>query len=65
MNAALVLLGQLRDKRIESYTSLRELCRHDIEGGDALFQPALGFLFLMGTIEYRPKVDAFEYVGPA
>jgi hypothetical protein len=29
-----------------------------------LFQPALNFLFLMGLIDYRPKTDAVEYVGP-
>ena len=29
-----------------------------------LFLPALNFLYLMGLIEYRPKTDAVEYMGP-
>lgn len=33
-------------------------------GGEVLFLPALNFLYLMGLIEYRPKTDALEYVGP-
>ena len=33
-------------------------------GGDVLFLPALNFLYLMGLIDYRPKTDAVEYVGP-
>jgi len=35
-----------------------------VVGGDVLFLPALNFLYLMGLIEYRPKTDAVEYVGP-
>jgi hypothetical protein len=31
---------------------------------DVLFLPALNFLYLMGLIEYHPKTDAVEYVGP-
>lgn len=33
-------------------------------GGDVLFLPSINFLFLMGLIEYHPKTDAIEYVGP-
>jgi hypothetical protein len=29
-----------------------------------LFLPALNFLYLLGLIDYHPKTDAVEYVGP-
>ncbi|WP_414590540.1 ABC-three component system middle component 8, partial [Anabaena sp. CCY 9614] len=33
-------------------------------GGETLFLPSLNFLFLLGLVEYRPKTDAIEYLGP-
>jgi hypothetical protein len=29
-----------------------------------LFLPTLSFLYLLGLVEYRPKTDSLEYVGP-
>lgn len=64
LSVALILLARLRSKRLESYDALRAHAKVVVQGGDVLFLPALNFLYLMGVVEYRPKTDAFEYVGP-
>lgn len=64
VNVALLLLSRLRKRRLEGYTALRVYAKKVVAGGDVLFLPALNFLFLLGLIEYRPKTDAIEYVGP-
>lgn len=64
INAALLLLVRLKDRRIEEYGKLLSCLKRDVIGGDVLFLPALNFLFLLGLIEYHPKNDAIEYVGP-
>jgi hypothetical protein len=61
---SLLLLVRLRKRRLEDYHSLQTYAKQTVIGGDVLFLPALNFLFLMGLIEYRPKTDAVEYVGP-
>lgn len=64
LNVALVALEVLKSKRLEDYATLRATAKKRVAGGDVLFLPALNFLYLMGLIEYRPKTDSFEYVGP-
>lgn len=64
INVSLLLLARLKKRRIEDYDSLRKHARNVVIGGDVLFLPALNFLYLMGLIEYRPKIDAVEYLGP-
>jgi hypothetical protein len=64
VNVALLLLVRLRARRLDGYGALRRYARKAVAGGDVLFLPALSFLFLLGLIEYRPKTDAIEYVGP-
>ncbi len=64
VNVALILLTRLRKRRLEGYSALRGHAKKVVAGGDVLFLPALNFLFLLGLIEYRPKTDAIEYVGP-
>ena len=64
INVALLLLTRLRKHRLDGYSALRGYAKKAIAGGDVLFLPALNFLFLLGLIEYRPKTDAIEYVGP-
>jgi hypothetical protein len=64
INVALVLLVRLKSKRIADYSSLRDLAKKHVSGGDVLFLPALNLLYLLGLIEYRPKTDAIEYAGP-
>ena len=64
INMSLLLLARLRMQRLDDYDSLRKFAKANVVGGDVLFLPALNFLYLMGLIEYRPKTDAVEYVGP-
>ena len=64
VNVALLLLKRLRDRRLDDYGALRKFAAKAVSGGDVLFLPALNFLFLLGLIDYRPKTDAVEYVGP-
>jgi hypothetical protein len=64
INASLLLLTRLRDRRLDSYDALRAYLKKSILGGDVLFLPSLNFLYLLGLIEYRQKTDAVEYVGP-
>jgi hypothetical protein len=64
VNVALLLLARLRTRRLDGYGALRRYAKDAVSGGDILFLPALNFLFLVGLIEYRPKNDSIEYVGP-
>lgn len=64
LSATLLLLKELRAKRVIQYSSLLAFVRANIAGGDALFLPAVNFLFLVGLIAYRPKTDSFEFLGP-
>lgn len=64
LSVALILLARLRSRRLEDYDALRNYTKAKVLGGDVLFLSAINFLFLMGVIEYRPKTDAFEYIGP-
>ena len=64
INVSLLLLTRLKKSRIDDYDSLRKYAREIVIGGDVLFLPALNFLYLLGLIEYRPKTDAVEYIGP-
>ncbi|WP_235195551.1 ABC-three component system middle component 8 [Pandoraea sp. E26] len=61
---SLLLLSRLKDRRVDEYDVLRKFAKKNVVGGDVLFLPALNFLYLMGLVEYRPKTDAVEYVGP-
>lgn len=64
VNVALLVLARLRKRRLDGYSELRGFVKKGVAGGDVLFLPALNFLFLLGLIEYRPKTDSVEYVGP-
>lgn len=64
INVSLLLLARLKAKRVDEYDVLRKFAKKSSVGGDVLFLPALNFLYLMGLIEYRPKTDAVEYIGP-
>jgi hypothetical protein len=64
INVALLLLARLKMRRLDDYDSLRKYAKKIVVGGDVLFLPALNFLYLIGLIDYRPKTDAVEYVGP-
>jgi hypothetical protein len=64
LNVSLLLLVRLKEKRVETYENLRKYVKGRVSGGDVLFHSALSFLYLVGLIEYRPKNDSVEYVGP-
>lgn len=64
INVSLLLLARLKTHRLADYDDLRKYAKKAVVGGDVLFLPALNFLFLLGLIDYRPKTDAVEYVGP-
>lgn len=64
INVSLLLLARLKARRLEDYSGLRRYAKKMVSGGDVLFLPSLNFLFLIGLIEYHPKTDAVEYVGP-
>jgi hypothetical protein len=59
-----MLLARLKARRVDEYDALLTFAKKNVVGGDVLFLPALNFLYLMGLIEYRPKIDAVEYIGP-
>ena len=64
VNVALVLLTRLKSRRLAEFDHLRAFARKQVLGGEVLFLPAVNLLYLFGLIEYRPKTDSFEYVGP-
>lgn len=64
INVSLLLLARLKIRRVDDYDGLRKYARKVVTGGDVLFLPALNFLYLLGLIDYRPKTDAVEYMGP-
>jgi hypothetical protein len=64
INVSLLLLLRLKERRFDEYDVLRKYAKKNVVGGDVLFLPALNFLYLLGLIEYRPKNDVVEYVGP-
>lgn len=64
LNVAALLLGKLKVERISDYDGLRQYTRRRVRGSDFLFLPALNLLYLFGLVEYRPKTDTIEYLGP-
>lgn len=61
---SLRMLARLKTRRLDDYNSLHTYAKRVVTGGDVLFLPALSFLYLLGLIDYRPKTDSVEYVGP-
>ncbi len=63
INVAVFLLEKLRKNRIEQFSELYSFVKNQLKDCESLFIPALDFLFILGAIEYRPKIDSFEYVA--
>jgi len=63
VNVSLLLLARLHARRVVDYEELRKYAKKSVIGGDVLFLPAVNFLYLLGLIDYRPKIDAIEYLG--
>jgi hypothetical protein len=64
INVSVLLLARLKSRRLDDYHGLSTYAKRAVSGGDILFLPALNFLYLMGLIDYRPKTDSVEYLGP-
>lgn len=64
VNTAVLILLRLKNRRAETFDALRAYVHKTIPSGDVIYVPALDLLFLLGLVEYRPKGDTFEYVGP-
>jgi hypothetical protein len=64
INVSVLLLARLQNRRIEEYDKLLKYAKKSVRGGELLFLPSLNFLYILGLIQYRPKTDSFEYVGP-
>ena len=64
LHVSILLLGKLKAIRLEECDKLRNFVKKAVTGGDALYLPSLSLLFLLGLVEYRPKTDSIEYVGP-
>lgn len=59
-----ILLARLKKTRIEGYSALVNHALSQTQDGDTLFASSVSLLFLLGLVEYRPRTDSFEYVGP-
>ncbi|WP_407666212.1 ABC-three component system middle component 8 [Mycobacterium pinniadriaticum] len=64
LSVSSILLRQLRRQRIAPYADLVKIAKRKVKGGEVLFVPAINLLYALGLVEYRRKVDSFEYVGP-
>lgn len=62
INASLLLLTRLKQRRVDTYSDLRNYVKEKVTGGDVLFLPALNFLYLLGLVQYHPKTDSVEFV---
>ena len=66
ISIAALMIEHMRKNRICQYDALRthikKVLSH-LENVDALFLPAINFMFVLGLVEYRPKTDSFEFTG--
>lgn len=63
LHVAVLLLAQLKERRVECYEDLKANIKNRVKGGEQLLLPALGLLYLLGLADYRPKGDIVEYLG--
>ena len=59
--ASYLMLDKLSSQRIMKYDDLLAYIKSKITSGEFLFLPALDFLYLLGLVEYRAKIDSIEY----
>lgn len=60
---SVLLVKRLKKRRIEELTSVRQYAKSAVKGGEFLLLNALGFLYLMGLINYHKKTDTIEFTG--
>jgi di/tricarboxylate transporter len=64
LSISLFILKKLRQVRILELDEIKEKIKKEYGTvGEILFIESLGFLFLLGLIEYRVNGDNIEYVG--
>lgn len=64
ISVSYILLGILKQRRIESFDKLFEAAQKKSDGSaKLLFMPAINFLFLLDLVVYHSKNDSFEYTG--
>lgn len=59
-----IILVRLKKLRIDNYTNLKKFVLKKQNGSEPLLLPSLSLLFLLGLVEYKPKTDSVEYIGP-
>lgn len=64
ISVSLGMLSYLKQLHFAEYDKLRGAIKKTVRGGEFFFLPALNFLYLLGLIEYHPKTDSIEYIGP-
>ena len=64
INVTILLLARIKKRRLDNFDVLLKYAKGMVIGGDVLFLPSLNFLYLLGLIDYHPKTDSVEYVGP-
>jgi hypothetical protein len=57
------LLKRVKNKKVESYSDLYEALKKYNRNAISLLDLSLGFLFILGLIEYHGKNDVLEYTG--
>lgn len=57
-----VILGYMNRRQVVGYDDLLDHCRKRMTNVEYLFAPAVSLLYLLGLVEYLPKVDAFRIV---
>lgn len=60
---AVSILQYLRSRQTVSFDDLRAFGKKKTKNSELLFMPSLSFLYLLGLVEYLPKIDSFEYLG--
>jgi hypothetical protein len=62
MRIATIMLRELSRRGVIEFEKLRGIVIRRVGAdGDLSFMPALGFLFLLGKVEYHIKNDTIEY----
>jgi hypothetical protein len=64
LHVAVLILKRIKSRRLEEFEALKAFVAKGVIGGATLYLPALSLLYLLGLLEYRPKTDSLEYVGP-
>lgn len=64
LNIAVLILKRIKSRRLEEFEALKAFVAKSVRGGTTLYLPALDLLYLLGLLQYRPKTDSLEYVGP-